>query len=89
MLLGEELDEFFELHGSMYNLYPMYSDLFFTMSPEHMKPMLATDFSNFVKGAVLKRVYPRKSALMFYVGERLQEVLGSVLGSGVLNSDGM
>ena len=64
-LLGEELDEFFDLHGSMYNLYPMYSDLFFTMSPEHMKPMLTTEFTNFVKGAVSKRVYPRENTLMF------------------------
>ena len=88
MLLGEELDEFFDLHGSMYNLNPMYSDLFFTMSPEHMKAMLTTDFTNFIKGAVLKQVFRRKSALIFYVGERLQEAFGSVLGSGVLNSDG-
>jgi hypothetical protein len=88
MLLGEELDEYFDLHGSMYNLNPMYSDLFFTMSPEHMKAMLTTDFTNFIKGAVLRQVYRRTSALIFYVGERLQEAFGSVLGSGVLNSDG-
>jgi hypothetical protein len=59
MLLGDEFDDMFEFHGSMFNLYPVYSDLCFTMSPEHLKLVLATDFTNFAKGAVLKRIYPR------------------------------
>ena len=57
--LGDELDDFFDFHGSMFNLYAVYSDLFFTMSPEHLKLMLATDFPNFVKGAAIKQTYQR------------------------------
>jgi hypothetical protein len=52
--LGDELDDLFDFHGAMFNLYAVYSDLFFTMSPEHLKLMLTTDFPNFVKGAAIK-----------------------------------
>ncbi|KAF8715658.1 hypothetical protein AX14_012520 [Amanita brunnescens Koide BX004] len=68
--IGEEWGELFDTYGSMFDLYPIYTNLFFTMSPEHMKAILATDFPKFAKG------------------ERQQEVLGFVLGTGVLNSDG-
>lgn len=52
--LGDEFDDFFDSHGAMFNLYAVYSDIFFTMSPEHLKLMLTTDYLNFVKGAALK-----------------------------------
>lgn len=71
----------------MFDLYPIYTNLFFTMSPEHMKAILATDFPKFAKGAP-KACLSEKPSIIFYVGERQQEVLGFVLGTGVLNSDG-
>ena len=85
--LGDVLDDFFDFHGSMFNLYPVYSDLFFTMSPEHLKLMLTTDFPNFVKGAA-KSKSTRGHAVTYYIGERLQESLGPVLGSGILITNG-
>lgn len=48
----------FDSHGSMINVYIMYSDFFLTTSPEHIKLVLATDFANFVKGTTcLKRTH--------------------------------
>ncbi|KAF8332425.1 cytochrome P450 monooxygenase pc-1 [Amanita rubescens] len=47
---GDYLEDLFDEHGSVYNVYNMYSDLYLTISPEHIKLMLATDFQNFVKG---------------------------------------
>ncbi|KAF8636108.1 hypothetical protein AX17_003812 [Amanita inopinata Kibby_2008] len=67
---GDGLEERFELLGPVFNMYVMYSDLYLTTTPEHIKRILATDFPNYVKG------------------ERFQQSMGAVLGTGVFNSDG-
>ncbi|KAM6491100.1 cytochrome P450 monooxygenase pc-1 [Amanita muscaria] len=67
---GDYLNVAFDIHGPVFNLYIVHTDLFWTASPEHLKLMLATDFQNYVKG------------------ERFQETMSAVLGTGVFNSDG-
>ncbi|KAK2462197.1 hypothetical protein APHAL10511_005785 [Amanita phalloides] len=67
---GDYLVSMLDSVGPVFDLYMMYSDYYFTASPEYVKLMLATDFTNFVKG------------------EKFQEAMGAVLGTGVFNSDG-
>ena len=53
---GDYFEDMFVSHGPMFNLPFMYTDMFFTASPEYLKLMLATDFPNYVKGTSLKRI---------------------------------
>ncbi|KAJ7692945.1 cytochrome P450 [Mycena rosella] len=57
-------------HTNAVNLRIGWDDYIFTTEPEHIKIILATDFSNYIKG------------------DFLRECMGSVLGTGVFNSDG-
>ncbi|KAJ6513517.1 cytochrome P450 monooxygenase pc-1 [Mycena vulgaris] len=57
-------------HGPVVNVRVLWMDAMFTVWPEHIKHILASDFNNYVKG------------------ERFQYGMGSVLGTGVFNSDG-
>ncbi|KAF9007215.1 CYP63 cytochrome P450 monooxygenase-like protein [Cyathus striatus] len=68
--IGDGLVEAIEELGHLINVRTMWTDTYFTDSPEYVKAILATDFGNFVKG------------------ERFQGSMGSVLGTGVFNSDG-
>jgi len=61
---GDYLEDLFDEHGSVYNVYNMYSDLYITISPEHIKLMLATDFQNFVKGTSPQRTYWRTASYL-------------------------
>ncbi|EAU87478.1 cytochrome P450 monooxygenase pc-3 [Coprinopsis cinerea okayama7 len=67
---GDGLDEVIEARGPVFNFWLLWSDSIFTICPEHLKTILATDFSSHVKGPQFIRN------------------MGSVLGSGVFNSDG-
>ncbi|KAJ6489423.1 cytochrome P450 monooxygenase pc-1 [Mycena vulgaris] len=57
-------------HANTLNLRIGWDDYILTTEPEYIKIILATDFSNYVKG------------------DALRECMGSVLGTGVFNSDG-
>ncbi|KAK7022685.1 cytochrome P450 [Favolaschia claudopus] len=56
--------------SNVVNLRIGWGDYIFTTEPEHIKLILATDFSNYVKGNALR------------------DLMNSVLGTGVFNSDG-
>lgn len=84
--IGDHFEDMFVSHGPMFNLPFMYTDVFFTASPEHLKLILATDFPNYVKGT--SDAHLTEMSSYFFVGERFQEVMSPVLGSGVFNSDG-
>ncbi|KAK2461124.1 hypothetical protein APHAL10511_006651 [Amanita phalloides] len=47
---GDYLEDLFDSLGSVFNVYFVYEDLLFTISPEHIKLIVATSFQNFVKG---------------------------------------
>ncbi|KAF8153753.1 cytochrome P450 monooxygenase pc-1 [Crassisporium funariophilum] len=47
---GDGIIELMQKHGAVVNLRILWSDMFFTASPEHIKTILATDFHNYVKG---------------------------------------
>ncbi|KAJ7907101.1 cytochrome P450 [Mycena leptocephala] len=57
-------------HANTLNLRIGWDDYIFTTEPEYIKIILATDFTNYVKG------------------DAFRECMGSVLGTGVFNSDG-
>ncbi|KAJ7179786.1 cytochrome P450 monooxygenase pc-1 [Mycena filopes] len=57
-------------HSNTVNLHVGWDDYIFTTEPEYIKIILATDFTNYVKG------------------DGLRNCMGSVLGTGVFNSDG-
>ncbi|KAJ6460723.1 cytochrome P450 [Mycena vulgaris] len=57
-------------HANTLNLRIGWDDYILTTEPDYIKIILATDFSNYVKG------------------DALRECMGSVLGTGVFNSDG-
>ncbi|KAJ7464337.1 cytochrome P450 monooxygenase pc-1 [Mycena latifolia] len=47
---GDGFDEFFTDGGAVVNVRVLWIDAMFTMWPEHIKHILATDFNNYVKG---------------------------------------
>lgn len=51
---GDHLEDVIAFYGPVFNLPIMYSNLYMTASPEHLKVMLLTDFPNYVKGMSLK-----------------------------------
>ena len=53
---GDHLEDVIDFYGPVFNLPIMYTDLYMTASPEHVKSMLVTDFPNYVKGTSLKRI---------------------------------
>ncbi|KAJ7189979.1 cytochrome P450 monooxygenase pc-1 [Mycena pura] len=48
--LGDEICEVVASLGPVVNIWPLWENLIFTTSPEHIQIILATDFSNYVKG---------------------------------------
>lgn len=54
MDLGDGLKEKLEEHGNAFNFNVLWErDAVFTVSPEHIKLVLATDFNNYEKGEPL------------------------------------
>ncbi|KAF8722643.1 hypothetical protein AX14_009726 [Amanita brunnescens Koide BX004] len=47
---SDHLEDVIDFYGPVFNLPIMYTDLYMTASPEHVKSMLVTDFPNYVKG---------------------------------------
>ncbi|KAK0479858.1 cytochrome P450 [Armillaria luteobubalina] len=47
---SDGFDELIEIHGNIFNMRPLWSDMVVTISPKHIQQILATEFENFEKG---------------------------------------
>ncbi|CAK5272720.1 unnamed protein product, partial [Mycena citricolor] len=88
---GDGFAEWVEELGPVINVRVLWVDNILTTSPDHIKQILATDFNNYEKGASV--VCPAEAErislpINSFAGERFQQEMNSVLGSGVFNSDG-
>ncbi|EAU82482.2 cytochrome P450 monooxygenase pc-3 [Coprinopsis cinerea okayama7 len=67
---GELFEDWVKEYGNIVNFKILGEDRFFTVEPDHIKAILATQFESFEKGP------------------NFQRFMGSILGTGVFNSDG-
>ena len=70
--------------GPVFDINVLWEPMIFTTCPEHIQIILATDFQNYVKGTMLSVRFPPYAS----IGERFQEGMASMLGTGVFNADG-
>ncbi|KAI6119970.1 cytochrome P450 [Pisolithus croceorrhizus] len=81
------LDQYCREYGPVVNIRVMFEDRIFTTEPEHIKAILATQFSSFEKGKPATEV--KVPFLLTTVsGPELWDQLNALLGTGVFNSDG-
>ncbi|KAJ7465949.1 cytochrome P450 monooxygenase pc-1 [Mycena latifolia] len=48
--LGDGLYELVDSLGPVFDIWPLWQNVIFTVSPEHIQIILATDFNNYIKG---------------------------------------
>lgn len=49
---GDEFWDFVQEKGPIFNLQLMFADVICTISPDHLKRVLATEFDKFAKGGI-------------------------------------